>query len=77
MFILGQRSRGNQGEFPWFNFPQIGSKPTLVRWKKKLATLNGKDIYVPNELNWEWMGQVGLTEVLNPYLTKVFVQNGI
>ena len=44
------RSRGkgasrDQGDFPWINFPQIGSKATLVRWRRKLETLKKKDFY--------------------------------
>lgn len=32
---------------------------------------------MPNELNWTWLKQVGLANSLNPYLIKVFMQNGV
>ncbi|XP_052619683.1 uncharacterized protein LOC128126028 [Lactuca sativa] len=70
---IGQNAPRNQGDFPWFNFPQIGSKSTLVRWRKKLETLKKKDFYLPNESNWTWLEQVGLVEAMDPYLTQVFI----
>ena len=34
------------------------------------------EIYVPNEIDWDWIGQVGLEEDLSPYLVKDFVRDG-
>ena len=31
---------------------------------------------MPNELNWTWLEQVDLADSFDPYLTKVFMQNG-
>lgn len=72
-----QNAPRNQGGFLWFNFPQVGSKASLVRWRKNLETLKKKDFYLPNELSWSWLDQVGLVEAMNPYLTKVFVNKGV
>lgn len=52
------------------------SKSSIVRTKKKLEILKKKEICVPNEINWEWLGQVGLVEDMTPYLVKMFVHNG-
>lgn len=48
----GQGSQRGQGGFPWLDFPQSGSKATLVAWRKKLEKLKKKDFYLPNELDW-------------------------
>lgn len=45
--------------------------------EKRLKTLKKKEFYIPNELNWTWIEQVGLADSLNPYLTKVFMQDGV
>lgn len=57
----GQSSCGSgRGNVSWLNFSQITSKSTLVQAKQKLETLKQKNIYVPNEIDWSWMGQAGL-----------------
>lgn len=67
----------DQGYFPWFDFPEIRTKANMTRWKKKIETAKKKEFYVPNEVNWTWIGQVGLEDSINPYLTKVFIQDRI
>ena len=49
----------------------------MVRWRKKLDVVKKKEIYVPNEINWECLGQVGLEEELTPYFVKTFMHNGV
>lgn len=53
------------------------SKRTLVEWKKKLETLKTKEFYLANEVNWAWLEEVGLVEAMKPYLTNVFVNDGV
>lgn len=36
-----------------------------------------KEIYVSNEISWEWLGQVRLEEELALFLVKTFVHNGV
>lgn len=35
------------------------------------------EIYVPQEIDWTWMGQAGLEEELTPYVIKNFEQEGV
>lgn len=77
MFFQGQSSQGSQGDHPWLNFPRIESKSTMTKLKKKLAEIRKKDIYVPNAINWEWLGEMHYEEELAPYLIKNFMHNGV
>ena len=76
MFHRSQGSNGRQGDFPWLNFPQIESASTMTRWKKKLAEVRKKEIYVPNRIDWGWLQSVCYEEGLAPYLLKEFVYEG-
>ena len=72
-----QSSKGSQRGCPWLDFPQIGSKSTLLAWKRKLEKLKKKEFYLPNEIDWSCLEQWGLVERMNPHLTKVFIQDGV
>lgn len=50
---------------------------TLNEWRNKLETLKKKEFYIGNEVNWKWLEEVGSIEAMNPYLTKVFTNNGV
>ena len=76
MFRRGQSSRGSQEEFPWLNFPQIESVSTMRKWKKKLADIKKKEVYVPNRIDWEWLQTVRYEEELAPYLLREFQHGG-
>lgn len=49
----------------------------MTRWRKKLEEVKNKEIYVPNAINWEWLGQVRYEEELAPFVVKTFVHNGV
>ena len=70
MFNRGQSSSGRQGDFPWLNFPRIESASTMTRWKKKLADIKKKEVYVPNRIDWDWLRSVRYEDELAPYLLK-------
>lgn len=73
----GQQIPRDQGDLPWFNFPQVVSKRTMVEWNKKLETLQMKEFYLANEMSFSWLEEVGLVDVMNPYLTKIFVDDRV
>lgn len=73
----GQQVPRDQGDFPWYNFPQFVSQRTLTKWRSKLEKLKKKELYIANELYWVWLEQVGLVEAMNPYLIKVFMNDGV
>ena len=67
----GQTSRGgSQGDIPWLSFRQITSKSSQARARNKLEALKQKEIYLPNAIDWDWLGKVGPEEELTPYLVK-------
>lgn len=45
--------------------------------EKEAGNIKEKEFYFPNELNWSWLEQVSLVEVMGPYLPKVFINNGV
>lgn len=73
----GQPIPRDQEEFPWYNFSQVVSQRTMTEWRNKLEKLKTKEVYIANEMNWTWLKEVGLVESMNPYLTKVFVNDGV
>lgn len=42
-----------------------------------MEKLKKKDFYLPNELDWQCLEQWGLVGEMNPYLTKVFIQDEV
>lgn len=77
MFNFRQSSRRSQGSHPWLTFPRISSDSTMRRWRKKPDKLKKKEIYVPDALDWEWLGGARYEEELAPYLVKKFNHNGV
>ena len=76
--MQGQSSRGGgYGDLPWLTFPQITSKSSLDRAKNKLRVLRRKEIYAPNKIDWNRVGQTGLEEELTPYLVKSSEHEGM
>lgn len=76
----GQRSQQaprEQGEFPWYNFPAVVSQRVLMKWRSKLEKLKKREFYIANEVNWEWLEKVELVEAMKPYLTKIFMNEGV
>lgn len=72
----GQRSQQDpweQGEFAWYNFPEVVSPRVLAEWRNKLEKLKVREFYIADEVNWEWLEQFGLVNVMNPYSTKIFI----
>ena len=77
MFNFRQSSRRSQGSHPWLTFPRISSDSTMRRWRKKPDKLKKKEIYVPDALDWEWLGGARYEEELAPYLVITFNHNGV
>lgn len=42
-----------------------------------MEKLKKREFYIANEVNWEWLEQVGLVEAMNPYVTKIFMNEGV
>lgn len=61
-------------DFRWYNFPEVVAPSVYMEKRNKLAWLRTKDIDIPPVLNWDWIQLVGLTNQLDPYLTKLFLQ---
>lgn len=79
---MRKRKRGpeaprDQGDFPWYNFPEVVSQRVLTEWRNKLEKMKRKEFYITNEVNWVWLEQVGLVEAMNLYLTKIFMNEGV
>ena len=61
---------GSQSDIPWLLFQQLTSKSSQARAKNRLEALKQKEIHLPNAVDWDWLGNVGLEEELTPYLVK-------
>lgn len=72
-----QQAPSEQREFPWYNFPEVISLGVLAEWWNKLEKLKTREFYIANKVNWEWLEQVSLVDAMNPYLTKIFMGNGV
>lgn len=74
--IMQGRGRRNQPEsrpdFPWFSFPNVVAPKVLVQWIEKLAWLKERKVHIPAKINWNWLEEVGLSEAIEPFLTKSF-----
>lgn len=44
----------------------------MVQCNEKLAWLKERKVHIPAEINWSLMEEVGLSEALEPFLTKSF-----
>lgn len=73
----GEKIPKDQGDFPWYNFPQVVSQRTLAEWRRRLEKLKKNEFYIANEVSWSWLEQVGLVEAMKPYLTNVFINKGV
>lgn len=44
--------------------------------EEQVSFNEGRQIHVPNALNWDWFQEAGLVEMLEQYLVKEFVGDG-
>lgn len=72
-----QRQPGLQRDFMWYNFPEVVGPSMYLEWKNKLAWLRTKAIDIPPIMDYNWIQVADLLEQVEPYLTKLFVQDGV
>ncbi|CAH1427561.1 unnamed protein product [Lactuca virosa] len=76
---MASRSRRNQPgtrpEFPWYSFPRDVAPAVHARWTAKLELLRKRRVHVPAVVDWYWVGQSGLMDVVESYFDKLF--NGV
>ncbi|CAH1423750.1 unnamed protein product [Lactuca virosa] len=69
----GRRNQpGSRPDFLWFSFLIVVAPEVLIQWIEKLSWLKERKVHIPAEINWSWMEEVGLSEALEPFLTKSF-----
>ncbi|CAH1428868.1 unnamed protein product [Lactuca virosa] len=63
---------GSHPDLPWYTFPNVVAPKVMIQWNEKLAWLKERKVHMPAEINWNWMEEVGLSEAIEPFLTKSF-----
>ncbi|CAH1450007.1 unnamed protein product [Lactuca virosa] len=73
---MSSRSRrtqpGARPNFPWYTFPNVVTPGLMAQWNGRLAWLRERRVHVPQEINWTWMVEVGLSKAIKPFLVQSF-----